>query len=119
VTRKNLLIVAIALGSMLGGVALYHMLQTRLFTGPAATSQAPFEIHSIPLTDLDQRETVLADWQAEVLVYVYWALLSTAKPRSGASPKNTASITRCFWQPAARRCTTPLWEIPAAACHIP
>jgi len=73
VTRKNLLIVAIALSSMLGGVALYHILQTRLFTGPAATSQAPLEIHSIPLTDLDQRETVLADWQGEVLLINFWA----------------------------------------------
>ena len=72
-TRKNLLIVAIALGSMLGGVALYHMLQSRLHTGPASTSQAPLEIHSIPLTDLDQRETVLADWQGELLLINFWA----------------------------------------------
>jgi len=73
VTRKNLLIVAIVLGSMLAGVALYHMLQTRLFTGPAAASQVPLEIHSIPLTDLDQQETVLSDWQGNILLVNFWA----------------------------------------------
>lgn len=72
-TRKNLLVVAVALGSMLGGVALYHMLQTRLFTGPAVASQAPLEIHSIPLTDLDQRETVFSDWQGDILLVNFWA----------------------------------------------
>jgi len=58
---------------MLGGVALYHLLQPNRVTTPTATEKAAIEVHAIPLTGLDRRETVLADWQDQLLLINFWA----------------------------------------------
>lgn len=57
---------------MLGGAFLYHFLQGRGIDTPP-NAQKPISLHSIPLTDLDKRETVLADWQGELLLVNFWA----------------------------------------------
>lgn len=70
--RDNLVLVAVALAAMLGGFVLYDSLQPAP-TGPVAGRQAPLEIHSIPLTDLDNRQTVFSDWKGNVLLVNFWA----------------------------------------------
>lgn len=71
--RDRLLVPAVGLVSLLAGVVLFKLLlpdsQTR---NPAATAPA-IELHSIPLTGLDGRETLLADWQGEILIVNFWA----------------------------------------------
>ena len=69
--RKNGLVVAVALLSMLGGAALYELLQPPAPGAPATT--APIELQAIPLTDLGQRETVVGDWRGELLLVNFWA----------------------------------------------
>ncbi len=71
--QKQLLVVAIALLSMLAGAVLYNFLQPRLFTAPTAGEQTPVALHAIPLTDLDQGETVFRDWQGDLLLVNFWA----------------------------------------------
>ena len=70
---KQLLPIGIALLSMLGGAMLYHFLQGRGIERPPPAAQKPIALHSIPLTDLDKRETVLADWQGDLLLVNFWA----------------------------------------------
>ena len=71
--RHNLILVAVALVSMLGGVVLYDFLQPIDSEDPASHAQTPAELHSIPLTDLDNRQTLLRDWQGRLLVINFWA----------------------------------------------
>jgi len=73
VNRNNLVLIGVALVALLGGILLYDFLQPSLVTGPTAISQAPLEVHSIPLTDLDNRQTVFSDWRGKVLVVNFWA----------------------------------------------
>ena len=71
--RHSLVLAAVALVSMLGGVVLYNILQPVNLEAPASPAQTPVELHSIPLTDLDNRQTVLRDWQGQLLVVNFWA----------------------------------------------
>ena len=71
--RNSLLLIAVALVSALGGAGLYELLQTRAVSATAATGQAPLELQAIPLTDLDQTETVFNDWKGNILVVNFWA----------------------------------------------
>ncbi len=71
--RHGLVLVAVALVSMLGGVLLYDFLQPGDPDDSDSPAQAPVELHSIPLTDLDKRQTVLRDWQRQLLVVNFWA----------------------------------------------
>jgi thiol-disulfide isomerase/thioredoxin len=73
VNRHGLVLVAVALVSMLGGVLLYDFLQPGDPDDSDSPAQAPVELHSIPLTDLDKRQTVLRDWQRQLLVVNFWA----------------------------------------------
>ena len=68
--RDHLLLGAIALGSMLAGVLLFKYLQPLPAHPPSATN---VELHSIPLTDIDGRQTLLKDWAGEILVVNFWA----------------------------------------------
>ncbi|MDB4583312.1 TlpA family protein disulfide reductase [Draconibacterium sp.] len=68
--RDHLLLGAIALGSMLAGVLLFKYLQP-LPEQPSSTTNV--ELHSIPLTDIDGRETLLKDWAGDILVVNFWA----------------------------------------------
>ena len=71
--RNNLILAAVALVSMLAGVLLFHLIESRPPGAPAETRQNPPELHSIPLTGLDRSETLVSDWQGEVLVINFWA----------------------------------------------
>ena len=71
--QQKLLLVAIALLSMLAGAVLYNFLQPGMFNEPTAGEQKPVALHSVPLTDLDQRETVFRDWQGDLLLVNFWA----------------------------------------------
>lgn len=68
--RKNGLVIVVALLSMLGGAALYELLQP---PAPGRSATAPIELQAIPLTDLEQRETVFGDWRGELLLVNFWA----------------------------------------------
>ncbi len=71
--RKFPLLIAGALVSMAAGIFLYQFLQSRVLTGPADTGQAPLELPSIPLTDLENRDTLLGDWKSDILLVNFWA----------------------------------------------
>ena len=71
--RNRLLLGTIALVALLAGSGLFKLLQP-LPAQPAPASAAPsIELHSIPLTGLDGRETLLKDWDSEILVVNFWA----------------------------------------------
>jgi thiol-disulfide isomerase/thioredoxin len=71
--RNRLLLGAIALVALLAGAGLFKLLQP-LPTQPATASAATrIELHSIPLTGLDGRETLFKDWDSEILVVNFWA----------------------------------------------
>jgi thiol-disulfide isomerase/thioredoxin len=73
VKRDRLLLPAVALASLLAGAVLFKLLVPDSQTqNPAATAPA-IELHSIPLTDLDGSETLLGDWQGEILIVNFWA----------------------------------------------
>ena len=71
--RQRLLLTGVALLSTLGGTLLYYFWQHRGIEPPTATAQKPIALHSIPLTDLEKRETVLGDWQGNLLLVNFWA----------------------------------------------
>ena len=71
--NRPLFVVAIALLSMLGGAALYQLLQPQSLTGTTAGEQAPIDLRAIPLSGLDQRETQLRDWHSDLLLVNFWA----------------------------------------------
>ena len=71
--RNRLLLGAIALVALLAGAALFKLMQP-LPTQPApASATSSIELHSIPLTGLDGRETLFKDWDSEILVVNFWA----------------------------------------------
>ena len=71
-TRRDLAIGAVALFSLLAGIAAYPLLQ-----GPASHRPTPAKVdipqQDIPLRALDGRETVFRDWQGELLIVNFWA----------------------------------------------
>lgn len=71
--RKNGLVIVVALLSMIGGAALFQLLQPPAPALPVASAPAPVELHAVPLTDLAQLETVFGDWRGEVLLVNFWA----------------------------------------------
>ena len=68
-----LLLAAVALVSMLGGVLLFQLLDPGDATPPAAVEKKPLELHSIPLSDLDGNESRIEDWHERILVVNFWA----------------------------------------------
>ena len=68
--RDYILLGAIALGSMLAGVLLFKFLQPLPEQQPSTVS---IELHSIPLTDIYDQQTLLKDWAGEILVVNFWA----------------------------------------------
>jgi thiol-disulfide isomerase/thioredoxin len=73
VNRNGLILAAVALVSALGGFLLYEYLQPGSAKAPAASSQAPLELHAVPLTDLEDRQTVFGDWKGDFLLVNFWA----------------------------------------------
>jgi thiol-disulfide isomerase/thioredoxin len=71
--RNRLLIGAMALVSLLAGAGLFKLLQPLPTQSAPASVASAIELHSIPLTDLDGRESLLKDWDGEILVVNFWA----------------------------------------------
>ena len=71
--RNFLVLSAVALLSLLAGVLLFNIIQPvdSVATEPAV--DAPIELHSIPLTELSGRQTVVGDWQDKILIVNFWA----------------------------------------------
>jgi thiol-disulfide isomerase/thioredoxin len=66
------LLPAVALASLLAGVMLFRLLESGSPPGAGAPPD-PLEIHSIPLTGLDGRQSLLSDWDGEILLVNFWA----------------------------------------------
>jgi thiol-disulfide isomerase/thioredoxin len=66
------LLPAVALASLLAGVMLFRLLEPGSPPGAGAPAE-PLQIHSIPLTGLDGRQTLLSDWDGEILLVNFWA----------------------------------------------
>jgi thiol-disulfide isomerase/thioredoxin len=66
----KLVLPAVGLIALAAGALLFQLWQPT--TLPTATP-AQIELHSIPLTDLDGQQTLLSDWQAEILIINFWA----------------------------------------------
>jgi thiol-disulfide isomerase/thioredoxin len=71
--RNRLLLGAIALASLLAGAGLFTLLQPFPEQPAPAAAVSGIELHSIPLTGLDGRETLFKDWDSEILVVNFWA----------------------------------------------
>lgn len=69
--RNRLTLAAVALVSLLAGLALFKLIQPERPV-PAAAG-AKIELHSIPLSELDGRQTLLSDWNDNILVINFWA----------------------------------------------
>ena len=68
--RQFLASSAVALISLLAGALLYSFVQTGQIPTDAEKS---IELQAIPLTDLDERQTVLGDWRGNLLIVNFWA----------------------------------------------
>jgi thiol-disulfide isomerase/thioredoxin len=64
---------AIALVSLLAGAGLFKLMQPLPVESVGASTVSAVELHSIPLTDLDGRQTLLKDWPGEILLVNFWA----------------------------------------------
>ncbi len=70
--RNTLISIAVAVCSMLAGIALFQWYENR--QAPAADAgNATIELHSIPLTHLDGREGLLSEYRGRILVVNFWA----------------------------------------------
>ena len=72
-TRKPLLLSAVALVSFAAGGLAYFA--TGYFGGTVTDTPdgQQYELHSIPLNGLDGSETLLDDWRSDILVVNFWA----------------------------------------------
>ncbi|MDH3449523.1 MAG: TlpA family protein disulfide reductase [Gammaproteobacteria bacterium] len=71
--RNFLIMPALALLSLLAGALLYHFLQPGTNTDRAVDAAQAIELRAIPLVDLEERQSVVGDWQADLLVVNFWA----------------------------------------------
>jgi thiol-disulfide isomerase/thioredoxin len=73
VNRNFLLLSAVGLVSLLAGVLLFKLLQPGPSEQDSAGLATEIELHSIPLTGLDGKQSRLDDWQSEILIVNFWA----------------------------------------------
>ncbi|MDH3387143.1 MAG: TlpA family protein disulfide reductase [Gammaproteobacteria bacterium] len=71
--RNFLILPAIALLSSLAGALLYNLLQPEKNTDRAADAAQPIQLQAIPLVDLDEQQSVIGDWRANLLIVNFWA----------------------------------------------
>lgn len=71
--RDRLVVAAVALLSMLGGILLFYILDNRSVNTSEPAQAVPPALHSIPLLGLDQRETLVSDWHENIVVINFWA----------------------------------------------
>lgn len=67
----RLLLPAVGLLSLLAGIVLFRLIVPGDNSAPGVVPD--IELHSIPMTGLDGRESRLADWRDEILVVNFWA----------------------------------------------
>ena len=70
--RNHLLLGVTGLISLLAGVMLFKMFELDSTASKVVPSQ-DIALQSIPLTELDGRQTLLSDWDSKVLVVNFWA----------------------------------------------
>jgi len=72
VKRNHLLLGVTGLASLLAGFLLFHLLERGSATGNAVPG-SEIALQSIPLTDLDGRQSLLGDWDSKLLLVNFWA----------------------------------------------
>jgi len=72
VKRNHLLLGVTGLASLLAGLLLFNLLERGSTTSEAVPGQE-IALRSIPLTDLDGRQSLLGDWDSKILVVNFWA----------------------------------------------
>ena len=70
--RNQLVLAAVALVSLLAGMALFQFWKAPDQATAAGANATP-QLHAIPLTDVDGAESSLGDWQGKILVVNFWA----------------------------------------------
>ena len=71
--RNFLLLSGVGLVSLLAGVVAFKLVVPATADRPSSAPAADIELHSIPLAHLDGNNTVLSDWQTDLLVVNFWA----------------------------------------------
>lgn len=71
--RKQLLLPAIALVSLLAGFLLFKLVTSESQKQNVNVSAQEIDLQAIPLTSLDGTESLLGDWQDKILVVNFWA----------------------------------------------
>ena len=71
--RNHLVLGAVALVSMLAGALLFNQLQTEPAVKPGAAVETRIELQSIPLSDLNGKQTLIGDWKGNILIVNFWA----------------------------------------------
>ena len=69
----QLVLPAVGLVSLLAGMLVFNLFKPEPVAPPAAAVPQDIALHSIPLTNLENKESVLSDWQDELLVVNFWA----------------------------------------------
>lgn len=72
-TRNHLVLGAVALMSMLAGALLFNQLQTEPTVKSVASIESRVELQSIPLSDLNGKQSLIGDWKGDILIVNFWA----------------------------------------------
>ena len=70
--RDHLILAGTGLAAMIAGFLLFQWTQPEA-TATATATADDIELHSIPLSDLDGKQTLLSDWDEPILVLNFWA----------------------------------------------
>ena len=77
--KNTLLLTLVSIGSLLAGAGLFYLstpdssLSSTETTPISKTSPANISLETIPLTDLDGNQKLIANWRQPVLVVNFWA----------------------------------------------
>lgn len=71
--RNLLLLAAIGLVSMLGGALLFVLINPGSIQTETVVADTPIKLQAIPLSDLQEQQSVIGDWQGKILVVNFWA----------------------------------------------
>lgn len=70
--KQNLILGAVALVSLLAGFLLFQVgFQEEQATTPAV--EQTIQLNSVPLTSLNEEESIFSDWQGDILIVNFWA----------------------------------------------
>lgn len=71
--RNHLILAATGLVSLLAGVLLFKLLEPAREVNTSTIAGNEIALHSIPLSGLDGRQSLLSDWDDKILVVNFWA----------------------------------------------